>query len=287
MMPEPCPLVPDWGNIIAMRAPSLRSFAALLSLSSLGLAAPVESAEVLSRTNLLQFISDGRVQPVRSTNDWQLRRADILRAMQDVMGPLPGAEKRGALDVRVEEETDAGDYLRRFLTYAAEPGGRVPAYLLIPKRALNSTRQFPAVLGLHQTHPLGQRVVVGLGQSTNDEYGVELVRRGYVVLAPAYPLLANYQPDVQALGYASGTMKAIWDNVRSADTTPFTPPCSMSGFKSSSPVAASTPIATTRTETSPAGPASATCRVSSPTRRIVTRSTSMNSSVRSLRAPCM
>jgi dienelactone hydrolase len=179
--------------------------------------APVKSAEELSRTNLLQFIAEGRVQPVRSTNDWQHRRATILRALQDVMGPLPGREKRGSLDVRVEEETDGGDFVRRCLTYAAEPGGRVPAYLLVPKRALNSTNRFPAVLALHQTHPLGQRVVVGLGQSTDDEYGVELVRRGYVVLAPAYPLLANYQPDLQKLGYESGTMKAIWDNMRGLD----------------------------------------------------------------------
>jgi hypothetical protein len=29
--------------------------------------APVKSAEELSRTNLLQFIAEGRLQPVRST----------------------------------------------------------------------------------------------------------------------------------------------------------------------------------------------------------------------------
>ena len=34
---------------------------------------------------------------------------------------------------------------------------------------------------------------------------------------PAYPLLANYQPDLKALGYQSGTMKAIWDNMRGLD----------------------------------------------------------------------
>src|SRR5205807_193368 len=37
------------------------------------------------------------------------------------------------------------------------------------------------------------------------------------VLAPAYPLMANYQPDLKALGYQSGTMKAIWDNIRGLD----------------------------------------------------------------------
>jgi len=55
-------------------------------------------------------------------------------------------------------------------------------------------------------------------------YGVELAERGYVVLAPAYPLMANYQPDLKGLGYQSGTMKAIWDNIRGLDlleTLPF------------------------------------------------------------------
>ena len=38
-----------------------------------------------------------------------------------------------------------------------------------------------------------------------------------MVLAPAYPLMAGYQPDLKALGYQSGTMKAIWDNIRGLD----------------------------------------------------------------------
>ena len=36
--------------------------------------------------------------------------------------------------------------------------------------------------------------------------------------------MANYQPDLKALGYQSGTMKAIWDNIRAIDlleTLPF------------------------------------------------------------------
>jgi len=88
---------------------------------------------------------------------------------------------------------------------------------LIPKFALSRKSTTPGILCLHQTHRLGQKVVVGLGDSPNDEYGVELVKRGYVCLAPAYPLLANYNPDLKALGYQSGTMKAIWDNIRGLD----------------------------------------------------------------------
>ena len=149
--------------------------------------------------------------------EWEWRRAAIVHGMERVMGPLPGPEKRCPLAVRVESEEDCGSFVRRFLTYAAEPGGRVPAYLLIPKALLGHPVRAPAILCLHQTHPLGQKVVVGLGNSPNDEYGVELAQRGYVCLAPAYPLLAEYQPDLTRLGYASGTMKAIWDNIRGLD----------------------------------------------------------------------
>jgi len=182
----------------------------------------------LDRYDLLLYHDDGgEVQRAKTVAEWQRRRAEIMRGLVAVAGPLPGPEKRCPLAVTVEEEVDCGSYVRRFLTYAAEPGDRVPAYLLIPKSALTNGASCPAVLCLHQTHALGQKVVVGLGNSTNDEYGVELALRGYVCLAPAYPLLANYHPNLQALGYKSGVMKAIWNNVRGLDllaSLPFVKP---------------------------------------------------------------
>jgi len=38
-----------------------------------------------------------------------------------------------------------------------------------------------------------------------------------VTLAPNYPLLAKYQPDLKKLGWESGTLKAVWDNMRGLD----------------------------------------------------------------------
>lgn len=161
--------------------------------------------------------ADGSLTRVKTLADWQSRRAAILTAMQSVTGPLPGREKRCPLDWRIEEEVDCGRFLRRRISYAAEPGARVPAYLMVPKSTLTNPAPTPAILALHQTHPLGPKVVVGLGNSPDDEYGLELARRGYVVLAPPYPLLGDYHPDVKTLGYRSGTMKAIWDNLRGLD----------------------------------------------------------------------
>ena len=64
---------------------------------------------------------------------------------------------------------------------------------------------------------IGHKVVVGLGGRANRQYASELAERGFVTLAPSYPLLADYQPDIVKLGWESGTMKAIWDNVRGLD----------------------------------------------------------------------
>ena len=64
---------------------------------------------------------------------------------------------------------------------------------------------------------IGHKVVVGLGGRANRAYASELAQAGFVTLAPAYPLLADYRPDWRALGYQSGTMKAIWDNMRGLD----------------------------------------------------------------------
>jgi len=159
----------------------------------------------------------GLPRPVKSVSDWKRRRQAILSAMQRVMGAVPGPEKRCRVRCEVIEEVDCGDYVRRDIRYAAEPGDWVPAYLLIPKTALDGRARCYGVLCLHQTHPAGRRVVVGLGQSPDDEYGVELVKRGYVCLAPAYPLLADYHPPLGELGYQSGVMKAVWNNMRGLD----------------------------------------------------------------------
>ncbi|TCO89850.1 hypothetical protein EV701_11222 [Chthoniobacter flavus] len=182
--------------------------------------ATLARAESPARHPLLEYPdASGAWLPVRTAADWERRRVAILAAAQTIMGPLPGAEKHCPLDVQVSEEVDAGSYVRRSITYASEPGSRVPAYLLIPKRVLHEPgAKAAAVLCLHPTdNKIGCKVVVGLGGKEHRQYAVELTERGYVTLSPAYPLLADYQPDLAGLGYVSGTMKAIWDNKRGLD----------------------------------------------------------------------
>ncbi|HSI11144.1 MAG TPA: hypothetical protein VK961_03835 [Chthoniobacter sp.] len=194
-----------------------RAFLHLLGAACGGALAQPDSP---ARHPLMTFPdASGAWRPVKTSADWNGRRSAILAAMQTITGPLPGAEKRCPLDLQVREEKDMGNYVRRAITYASEPGSRVPAYLLIPKRLLDTANvKGNAVLCLHPTdNAIGCNVVVGLGGKEHRQYAAELTERGFVTLAPAYPLLADYQPDLAALGYVSGTMKAIWDNMRGLD----------------------------------------------------------------------
>lgn len=182
-------------------------------------AAPTGDWGRLPRTNLLVYHNRrGEVLPVKSKSDWLKRRAEIVRGFEQIAGPLPGRDKRCGLDVRVEEKTDCGSYERQLITYASEPGARVPAYLLVPKAALASRKKTPAVLCLHPTDmEYGHRVTVEKMREHYRAYAHDLAERGFVVLAPAYPEMANYQPDLKALGWQSGTLKAVWDNIRGLD----------------------------------------------------------------------
>jgi dienelactone hydrolase len=189
----------------------------ILGNLAFGEASPFESK--LPRTNLLVYHgARGQVATVKTKSDWQKRRLEILESMQQIMGPLPGKEKRSTLDVKISENIDCGSYVRQLLTYVSEPGCRTPAYLLIPKVALHAPRKLPGILALHPTDmKFGHRVVVEQLRDNYRTYAHDLAERGYVVLAPAYPLMADYQPDLKSLGYSSGTMKAIWDNIRGLD----------------------------------------------------------------------
>jgi dienelactone hydrolase len=211
------------------RKPHLhRRFQSLpLALTLLLLAGPLFAEPVIpalspsDRENILLFRKpDGATASAQSPDDWKARRTAILTATQSIMGRLPGDDKRCPLDIRIEEEMDRGTYILRLITYASQPGpdGRTPAYLCIPKTALEGKAAAPGVLCLHPTdNSIGHKVVVGLGGKQNRQYASELAERGFVTIAPSYPLLANYQPDLKALGFQSGTMKAIWDNSRALD----------------------------------------------------------------------
>lgn len=162
------------------------------------------------------FVQRRGLQPVAEAFDCGARRDQTLQGMIQAMGPLPTAEKRCPLDLQIHDEQETELYRRLKISYAPEPGDRVPAWLLLPKQPQGPA---PAMLCLHQTTRIGKDEPAGLGGLPGLHYAHELAELGFVCLVPDYPSFGDYQWDFgnPAASYQSGSMKAIWNNIRGID----------------------------------------------------------------------
>jgi dienelactone hydrolase len=105
-----------------------------------------------------------------------LDRAGLMR----LLGTMPVAAPPLAAE-RVEH-TDLGEVVREKVTYAVEPGERVPAFVFLPKAG---PALHPAILCHHQhggEFQVGKDGPAGLGADPNQHYALELARRGYVTI---------------------------------------------------------------------------------------------------------
>lgn len=168
------------------------------------------------RVNLNAVTDDqGQVRPLRTVADWEERRRHLQANFERVAGPLPGPEFRVPLDVTIHKTDQVGELKRTRLQFQSDPFDRVPAILLQPSNATSG--KLPAILCLHQTTTHGKDEPAGIAGDSTLQYGFELAKCGYVVLAPDYPSFAEHMYDFEKSPYISGTMKAIWDNIRCID----------------------------------------------------------------------
>ena len=169
--------------------------------------------------DLLTVIStNGSRAIARSPAEWAERRRHIVAGMERAMGAFPNPAKRVQLDVKILEEVRIeGGLVRKKLSYQSDATDRVAAYLFLPANATTNAKA-AAVLCLQQTTGAGKAEPAGLAGNTNMAYALQLARRGFVTFAPDYPSFGESKYDFAARhGYASGSMKAVWDNVRAVD----------------------------------------------------------------------
>ena len=171
----------------------------------------------INHSYLLEYYSeDEKLEIVSNPDDWFKRRKQILEGMQLAMGKLPDRNDLVDLDVKIISKTIGEGYIRQTITFASEPGDRIPALLYIPAN-IQKDKILPAILALHPTGPLGKLIVAGEGPLDNRQYGLELAQRGYVVLCPDYPSFGDYDYDFDKDQYVSGTMKGIFNHMRCVD----------------------------------------------------------------------
>ena len=93
-------------------------------------------------------------------------------------------------------EADLGDHTRTPVTYAVEPGERITAWLLLP-RGPAPAGGWPGILAIHQhagQYYLGKSEPAGLTANRMYHYGLDLCRRGYVVLCPDHLCFEDRRP---------------------------------------------------------------------------------------------
>ncbi|MCY2987771.1 MAG: sialidase [Planctomycetota bacterium] len=117
---------------------------------------------------------------VKSPEDWSRRRAEILTTWQRRLGPWPPLVERPAV-TRLETVQREG-YVQYHVQVQISPEGRLAdGYLLVPA----GSGPFPAVL-VPFYEPLTSIGQGAKGHGTHD-YGLQLVRRGFVTLSIGTP----------------------------------------------------------------------------------------------------
>lgn len=174
---------------------------------------------------LLSLKEEGSETTVSVTTraQWEKKRKQIVGGLEQVMGSLPPLEGLPPLDVQYLDTLYGKGYTRYKIHFTPAADEVVHAFLYRPDR-LNGKSKYPAMLALHPTGLPGKLITDGQGtqpdpvQRKNRSYAKELAERGYVVIAPDYPSFGDAKDhDFSKDRYESGTMKAIFDNIRCVD----------------------------------------------------------------------
>lgn len=172
---------------------------------------------------------DGTLKPIRTTDDWALRRQQIIAGAEAAMGPMPTFENLPAFDMKLTDDIRIGKVRRLTMTIAVDGVDRLPLDLYLPgsmadtlnpNELLNAETpsKLAAIVALHPTGAAGKRIVAGDGEKQGRQYGLELAQRGYVVIAPDYPSFGEYDKyDFSNDKFISGTMKGIFNHRRCVD----------------------------------------------------------------------
>ncbi|WP_409344965.1 alpha/beta hydrolase family protein [Paenibacillus sp. MBLB4367] len=173
----------------------------------------------------------GLLDGVDTREAWEAERSRIMSEWKRLLGnpPVEGLHDKRGSGGGFERlaETQEENHRRLKIAYDSLDGDRITAYLLLPNRSGVETGKRPAVLALHPTSPNGKDDVSLASGRENRTYGLELVSRGYVVLAPdsitagerIYPGAEAYQTAPFYAQYPEWTAvgKMLADHIRAVD----------------------------------------------------------------------
>ncbi len=172
-----------------------------------------------SHANLSFYLDkSGNRQRIKTTDDWNKRRLQILESTHLAMGNFPP----GSISIPVTSREVAKTSYDEFevMTIVLTSKNQVPIHadLYVPNFAKAKNAKLPAMLALHPTGSPGKKIIGGTSPKPNRQYANELAKRGYVVIAPDYPSFGDSSDHKFATdGFDSGTMLGIVNHKRCID----------------------------------------------------------------------
>lgn len=180
---------------------------------------PLRSAESPAQA-LAPLLVDQSGQAVTSSAAWMKRRSAIRAEWQAFLGEFPKA--KAPLKAEIISTETLPEFTRQLVKYQVEDGVFTDAYVLTPRTV---TGKLPGVVVFHQTVKSQAQQAAGVDASNPElMHGVQLVKRGYVVICPRCFIFAD------GAGYAdwvrrmqerhptwTGMARMTWDGLRAAD----------------------------------------------------------------------
>lgn len=118
---------------------------------------------------------------IRRRSEWEKQREQIAKRFFSVVGKFP--PRTEPLHAKWGRSGETSRYTRREVTFAGEPGERISAFVLLPKKLKDKTA---AVLCPHPTHVKGKRAGAIPSEAGKDgyQYGFELAEQGFITIVP-------------------------------------------------------------------------------------------------------
>ena len=181
---------------------------------------PRLSAADPAAAQLRPLLVDEAGKSITTPEAWMKRRTAIRAEWTAFLGEFP--REKAPLKAEVLATETLLEFTRQLVKYQVEEGVFTDAYVLTPK---NVTGKLPGVVVFHQTVKSQAQQAAGIDASVPElMHGVQLVRRGYVVVCPRCFIFAD------GAGYAdwvkrmqerhptwTGMARMTWDGIRAAD----------------------------------------------------------------------
>jgi hypothetical protein len=169
---------------------------------------------------LSPLLVDDAGNVITTKEGWTKQRDALKMKWHIFMGEFP--KEKAPLKAEVLATEELPDFTRQYVKYQIEEGMFTDGYLLTPKHA---SGKLPAVVAFHQTVATQAKQVAGVDTSNPElMQGVQLVKRGYVVICPRCFIFdegAGYADNVKRMQALhpnwTGMARMTYDGVRAVD----------------------------------------------------------------------